>query len=207
MGTFRKLAREAVIFMLLGPVVTGLAAFVYLKRQSAGDIKADAARGVYAIDAAFEEPRPPVGFTPVNSVLVPLTNGMQLYVTDCAQAHPWVVVSETPAKRSAAAPVPIPPGATNGSDCVYFTNKFSKLEQKSASDWVDEILQPKVVAVPLGDENQIAIEQSYWLAYVKSKHEHLVQSALQSVFLSLWGFPGGLLLWVFYRLVRFAVKG
>ncbi len=68
--TFGKLAERPVIFVLLGPVVAVLAAFVYLKRQSAMDIKVEAARGVYAIDAAVEEPRPPVGFRPVNFVPV-----------------------------------------------------------------------------------------------------------------------------------------
>jgi hypothetical protein len=84
MSTFRKTAREAVIFMLLGPVVAVLVCFMFLQKRSIANIKAEATQSVFAIDAAQE----PVGFTPVNSVLVPLTNGMQLNVTDCAQAHP-----------------------------------------------------------------------------------------------------------------------
>ncbi len=167
----RKLAREAVIFMLLGPVVAGLGAFVYLERQIPVDARAQAARGVYAIDAALEKPRPPAGFVPDNSVLVPLTNGVQLYVTDCNKAHPidlsaGLVPKIAPPSgvtldlsRSIplAAPIPIPPGATNGSDCVYFANDpFRKYGGY-------------LTAVPLGDVNQIAIEAEYWQAYAKAK--------------------------------------
>jgi len=79
---FRKTAREAAIFMLLGPVVAAPAVFAFFQHRNVEDVKTEAARGVYAIDAVQE----PAGFTPVNSVLVPLTNGVKLYVADCSQA-------------------------------------------------------------------------------------------------------------------------
>ena len=211
MSTFRKTAREAVIFMLLGPVVAVLVFFVFLQKRSIASIKAEATQSVFAIDAAQE----PVGFTPVNSVLVSLTNGMQLYVTDCAQAHPWVVSSvpldskptDLPAGLKPLPPVDsgsmrferIPPGATNGSDCVYFSldDRDEKFRQ----------LGGRMVSVRLGDENQIAIEKDYWLAYAKAKSQHRTENAIAAAFLSLWGFPAGIIVWLFYRLVRFAVKG
>src|ERR1039458_3077458 len=83
MSTFRKTAREAVIFTLLGPVVVGPAVFAFVQHRSVEDVKAVAARAVYADLASV-----PRGITPDNSVLVPLTNGVQLYVEDCSQAHP-----------------------------------------------------------------------------------------------------------------------
>jgi hypothetical protein len=204
----RKLAREAVIFMLLGPFVTALIVFVYLNSQNEREIKAETVSHVYAIDAALE----PDGFTPDNSVLVPLTNGVKLYVQDCSQVHPWVVSStpEQSAVKPTALPrglvptppgakdVPIPPGATNGTDCVYFTDSFRDEAAKYGGH---------MASVPLGNENQVAIEKEYWSAYAKSKHQHHVQNAIASLLLSLWGFPAGILLWAFYRLVRFAVKG
>jgi hypothetical protein len=208
MSAFRKTAREAVIFMLLGPVVAAPALFTFLQRRSVPEIKADAARAVYA----FNVDSLPRGSTLENSVLVPLTNGVQLYVTDCAQAHPWVI-SSTPAKPAdppaGLTSLPtvdsgpknfeqIPPGATNGTDCVYFKNKFSELEQKYGG---------RLVSVPLGEENQIAIEREYWQAYATAKSRHRVENAIESAFLSLWGFPAAIIVWLFYRLVRFAVKG
>jgi hypothetical protein len=53
----RKLLREAVIFMLLGPVVVGMAALIYLNRQSTVEIKAEAAKSVYATE--LPSPPPP----------------------------------------------------------------------------------------------------------------------------------------------------
>jgi hypothetical protein len=215
MSTVRKLAREAVIFMLLGLVVTAAAVFGFLQHRSVEDVKAEAARGVYAIDSVLEKPRPPDGFMPVNSVLVPLTNGVQLYVTDCAQAHPWVVSSVPLDSKSTDLPAglkPLPPvdsgskrferilpGATNGSDCFYFPldEKDEKFRQ----------LGGRMVSVSLGDENQVAIEKDYWLAYAKAKSQHRVENMMAAAVLSLWGFPAGIIVWLFYRLVRFAVKG
>jgi hypothetical protein len=85
----RKLAKEAVIFMLLGPVVVFVVVFGYGQRQSIGGVKARAAQAVYATDVP-----PPRGYTVDNSVVVPLTNGVQLYVADCNRLHPHVVKSE-----------------------------------------------------------------------------------------------------------------
>jgi hypothetical protein len=59
----------------------------------------------------------------------------------------------------------------------------------------------------LGDENQIAIEKEYWAAYAKARRQHLVKSGMWSLIVGLWGFPAGFGIWLFYRPVRFAVKG
>jgi hypothetical protein len=206
----RKLLREAVIFMLLGPVVVGIAALIYLNRQSAVDIKAEAAKAVYA----FEAPPLPPGATVDNAVAVPLTNGVQIYVTDCNTLHPWVIESESPApetlpknfdfqaeKKAKAAAVSSAvsvAGSTNGSDCVYFFDQYQELAHKYGG---------RLTAVALGDVNQIAIEKQYWRAYVDAKRTHRVENMIAATFISLWGFVGGVVVWIFYRLVRFAVKG
>jgi hypothetical protein len=188
MNTVRKLAREAVIFMLIGLVVGALVAFVLSERRSKGDIKRDAAKGVYA----YESPSLPPGYEPdPPAVQVPLTNGVLLLVTDCNRAHPWIISQPDGASKKTLA---VPAGATNGSDCVYFTDKFHDLGGY-------------LISVPLGDENQIAIEKGYWTAYAMSRHQHLLENALWSLILGLWGFLAGLVIWLFYRLVRFAVKG
>lgn len=179
----RKLAREAVIFMLLGPIVAAPAVFAFFQHRSVGDVKTEAARSVHAIDAVQE----PAGFRPINSVLVPLTNGVKLYVTDCNQAHQLVWFDQN-------AP---PPGA-HGGDCVYFSDPYQKELQQSGG---------RLASISLGDENQVAIEKDYWLAYSKAKSQHRIENAMAAVVLSLWGFPAGIIVWLFYRLVRFAVKG
>ena len=66
------------------------------------------------------------------------------------------------------------------------------------------------VSVPTGNTDQLAIEKDYWSAYKGARHqgEHQFSAeAFFSLLLGLWGFPAGLALWIFYRLVRFAVKG
>src|SRR5713101_6062451 len=220
MSTFRKAAREAVIFMLLSRVVAVLVSFVFLEKRSIASIKAEAAQSVFAIDAAQE----PAGFRPVNSVLVPLTNGVQLYVTDCSQAHPNDIsagpvpktgryspsdIDAAPAQHapgakplfdmSKAQPIqavpPIPPGATNGSDCVYFDEE----------PWVH--YGGHRDPVHLGSPVQVVIEKDYWRAYAKAKGQHRTENMMTAAVLSLWGFPSGIVVWLFYRLVRFAVKG
>lgn len=39
-----------------------------------------------------------------------------------------------------------------------------------------------------------------------ARHVDLGRAMLGTLYVSLWGFPTGLGLWIFYRLVRFAVK-
>lgn len=202
-STFRKLAREAVIFMLLGLVAGVLVAFVVLEIQSAGDVKKDAAKAVYA----YEAPPPPPGYELVEPVVqVPLTNGVLLFVTDCGRAHPadlpaWLVPLES---ASANAPhtskdsnksVPVPLGSTNGIDCVYFEN-FPWVRYGGQRD-------PE----RLGSPTQVAIEKMYWQAYAKSKREHMLGNGVWSLIVGCCGFATGLVIWLFYRLVRFAVKG
>lgn len=180
MSTFRRTAREAVIFMLLGLVVGVLAAFALLQRGSAGNVKKDAAKAVYAYEAT---PLPP-GYAPNGPAnRVPLTNGVLLYVTDCDQAHPE------------NAGVPVQRGSTNGVDCFYF----------GEGRWAEYMESPGDES--LGSPVQVAIEKEYWVAYARSKHQHLLENGKWSLILGLWGFPAGLGIWLFYRLVRFAVNG
>jgi hypothetical protein len=70
----------------------------------------------------------------------------------------------------------------------------------------EEFGAPSHLALSLGSTDQAAIEKDYWDAY-KAKREVGWGIILWSLFLGLWGFPAGLGLWIFYRLVRFAVKG
>ena len=62
-------------------------------------------------------------------------------------------------------------------------------------------------AVPLGHADQVIIEKDYWAAYKRARHYDLGGQLLGSLYIGLLGFPAGLALWIFYRLVRFAVKG
>jgi hypothetical protein len=191
MSTFRKIAREAVIFMLLGPVVVAIVAFAVSMKGSTANAKSAAAKAVYAYEAL----PPPPGFIPDDPVIqVPLTNGTLLFVTDCNRKHPWIVTTESPT-GTVTKTSRCPPGASNGVDCFYF----------SEGPWVEHGGQPDPER--LGSPAQVAIEEQYWLAYRKAKNQNRAAAAIEAAFLSLWGFPAGIVVWIFYRLVRFAVKG
>jgi hypothetical protein len=41
----------------------------------------------------------------------------------------------------------------------------------------------------------------------KARRQRLLENATGSLVVDLWGFPAGVGVWLFYRLVRFAVKG
>lgn len=192
MGTLRKIAREAVIFILLGPVVAAGITFAFVEKQSVGHAKAEAERAVYASDVKSL----PSGLRWDNTVLVPLTNGTQLQVMDCSQAHPSPAFDPNKSYQIAPADeIPVPVGASNGVDCMYFTDEVFK-ERGGHLD-----------SVPLGDKDQVAIEEQYWQAYAKAKTQSRTDNAMVVGFLSLWGFLGGFIVWMFYRLIRFAVKG
>jgi hypothetical protein len=121
MSTVRKLAREAVIFMLFGLVVGVFVAFVFFERSSAGDVRKTAAGAVYA----YEAPPLPAGYRPdPPAVQVPLTNGILLFVTDCNRAHPWIIVDPKSPTMPARA------GTTNGSDCDHNHEKTFSRESR-----------------------------------------------------------------------------
>jgi hypothetical protein len=93
--------------------------------------------------------------------------------------------------------VRVRPGA-HGGDCVYFTDPFRDEAAEYGGHMAEAVL---------GDENQIAIEKDYWQAYAKAKRQHRTENMVAAAMLSLWGFPAGIIVWLFYRLIRFAVKG
>ena len=179
--------------MLLGPFVVAPVVFLFLQHRSTAEVRSDAAKAVFASDAEDVQR----GLRPVYSVLVPLTNGTQLYVTDCALAHPGIITPLPPVDSNSERFERMPhQGVIHSGDCVYFKAKSSELSYDRY-----------FASVPLGDVNQIQIEKDYWSAYAKAKNQKLNANAVQAGFMSLWGFPIGITVWLFYRLVRFAVKG
>lgn len=57
----------------------------------------------------------------------------------------------------------------------------------------------------LPEPNQIT--KDYWAAYKESEQETLLGSGKQSLKSGWWGFVGGIGIWAFYWLARFAIKG
>ena len=161
-------------------LVASVGAFVIAGTQDKAAARERAAEAVHAgIDFRHSPSQP------APTVQVPLTNGTILQVRACE-------------------PLTAPPGFTldpgwektlaGQNDCRFFSN-------------ADEPKGWRLASVPLGNADQIAVEKGYWLAYKEARHQELGTNTLMSLFIGLWGFPAGLALWIFYRLVRFAVKG
>ena len=209
-GTLQRLTREATIFALLGLIIGIMGVFVAMDRDDKVAAKEKAAQAVHASTPEWQITlnfsKAPVQ-SATNTVLVPLRNGMVLLARRCPGQ------------------IPIPPSGTLGepvesrkqdifdeltkNDGLAKDDKncrnFSFSGSNSQAYYLGDSLS---LTVPLGDADQVAIERDYWIAYRSSRHQHFAGEMLRSLFPgSLYGFPAGLALWIFYRLVRFAVKG
>lgn len=180
----RKLAREATIFALLGMVVATVGIFVKLDMDERAEAKLAARRAVHAL----------------------LTNPhfeLQISVSYSSKTVPIAHAPQDQSERTVSVPL------TNGT--VLFIHScgvhlVSPKDCRNFSETNKEQFRRANLNVPLGDEDQIAIERDYWAAY-KAKRESVGTVLLGSLLFGLWGFPAGLALWIFHRLVRFAVKG
>lgn len=85
-------------------------------------------------------------------------------------------------------------------DCRNFSGRPTEYR---ASGNTDQFTQ----YASMGSIDQVAIEKEYWTAYKQARHLDLSGTLLGSLYFGLLGFPAGLGLWMFYRLVRFAVTG
>lgn len=185
--TFRAVAREAVIFSLLGMALAGVGAIItaVLYAREAGK---SAAR-----EAVHGSLPPPIGYRVDNSIEVPLSDGTVLFVADCDQVHAKDDIFDEAARANARTSEPLP--GTIESDCVIFEDNFFKKFGGQLS------------AVKLGDVNQVAIEKDYWQSYMQTRDMILKGDAVAVLLVSLAGFPAGFVIWGFYRVVRFAVEG
>jgi hypothetical protein len=175
----RKLAREATIFVLLGFALTVLSLFTKMAMDEADYAKQEAAKAVHA-DAI---PPLPAGYTltkTVHTVDVPLKSGTVLHIRECPD-------SEVKLKRDVL--------SEEQNNCRYF------------ADWASQF-GGSTTSLPLGNPAQVAIEKDYWDAYKKFGTHDLYTNAIVSAIGGVeWGIPAAFGIWIFYRLVRFAVKG
>lgn len=174
----RKLAREATIFALLGMVVATVGIFVKLDMDDRAEAKLAARRAVHAL---LSDPHFEV----------------QISVSYSSKAVPIL-----PVPQDLHVSVPL----TNGTVLFIHACGVDSKDCRNFSETNKEQFRRAHLNVPLGDADQIAIERDYRAAY-KAKREGVGTVFLGSLLFGLWGFPAGFVLWIFYRLVRFAVKG
>jgi hypothetical protein len=135
----RKLAREATIFALLGMLAAAVGSFALLAK----DIRTRARlAGAQAVHAQILLPGATVA--PIDTVEVPLTNGTVLHIRQC---DPEFIPENPPSWLAPVRPSDLPAGVVPLApyDCRYF-----------------HLSNPDSVSVPLGEQNQVAIEKDYW---------------------------------------------
>jgi len=178
-GVVRKLAREATIFALLGMLVAITAVFVFADLRDRANAKNEAAKAVHADIDWFA-----VHISkPAPTVRVPLSNGTVLQVRRCGAGDIF--------DRIAA--------AMNPGDCRAFSEDREDGQAREVGG--------ELISVPLGDANQVAIEKDYWTAYKNARHQRIAGEVVRSLLFGSLGFPAAIALWIFYRLVRFAIQG
>jgi hypothetical protein len=155
MGTFRKLAREAVIFMLAGLFLAATGSFIYLCRQDLTRIRA--ARQDLKQECDTLRSLPP-GFGPYTRRL------SDDHVT--SQAECDLVFGPDKTKPPQTAPKTLP------------ADFFKIMDDTKAEG-----------------------------TRIKNMKIDYAGNALVSLVVGAYGFAAGFGIWIFYRLVRFAVKG
>jgi hypothetical protein len=151
MGTFRKLAREAVIFMLLGLLLSSTGAFIYMHHAQAKSNQAQR-------DALKK---------------------------DCDSIPSWGVGEQRPERRY-----------TSQAECslVFGTTLYPPRPYDPGVKLSAESIQNDAEALAEGER-------------IKNLGVDYEGNALAGLVFGAYGFVAGLGIWLFYRLVRFAVKG
>ena len=189
----RAIAREAVIFALVGLLLAEVGGGIFAVRQAKEEARSVAFYSLHATP-------PTEGNQIDNSVRVPLTDGTVLYVTDCDQLHAEADLLDQAARERA-----LKPGQIDFSEALVWIPGF--LSNDCVGFYVPGVAKASLREVHVGDTNQIAIEKQYWRFYLDARHRILGTELPALLFVDLLGFPAGLVVWLFYRLVRFAVKG
>jgi hypothetical protein len=175
---FRRLAREAVIFMLLGMALAAVGSFVYMHHAEAKSIQAQRDSLKMLCDGLT---RWPIGTTAIEQDGVPLVSAVECGLAFGKEDDGHIDYDVLNKQFGGHAPplpmVPIPPGTTT---------------------------VPVVLAADYDARVQDLKTEGTRIKNLKIDNTADVFAA---AVIGLYGFAGGLGVWLFYRLVRFAVKG
>lgn len=165
----RKLAREAVIFMLLGMLLSAVTVFLYLLHDRVTEIHTQVEGLRKACDAM-----PSWGMGTAISIAAPI-EGREFENHSREECND--VLGPTWKKQH---PVTMLPGAPS-----------------------DAIITP---ILPKGYEDSHPVTPAGWAPRIDLSLHHM-ENATASLICGVYGFAGGFGLWLFYRLVRFAIRG
>jgi hypothetical protein len=193
----RRLAREAVIFILVGFVLTGVGSFIYLHHEAWKPL------------AAYDDSN-------ISKTIAPEQSDPLAKFGTPAQMRPvWIYVDIAEEYGGWISSRPKVPAQITAS---LKTNEVCNPNERTLGDdgvlWIcvrpdkPAGLKPGERWIPIDATSPVTLDMSRAVPlpnnYPATPNSNLAVTAL---FLSLYGFPGGFLAWVFYRIIYFAVKG
>jgi hypothetical protein len=232
----RKLAREAVIFMLFGALLSAVSAFAYLHHGQAKDIRAewDALKGEcnnlrdLSIPETEPERRIAYEYWISNRFTCSLVFGGSPYLPPSAfEGVPkGYIVGPPNARPPGLTVVPDDSQQIKGQSSVVTlgppTARPPGLTIVPPTEGMPPgaILGPPIEGLPPGSilrpispaitDSEFEFRKNAGLAEgtrIKNLAVNNQENALVALIFGAYGFPGGLVIWLFCRLIRFAVKG
>jgi hypothetical protein len=182
----RKLARQAVIFSLLGLLVTITGHFAFLAKDIRTTANVAAALAVHSFAQGNVSALRTEAYLRLHRTMTPGEIGFVSTFDDPDWGGAWRQLNDSILFHRLIE-VPVMDGRV-----LYFTECQSHAEEGENCLFLP---QPSQIA------------KDYWDAYKESEQETLQTSGKESLKSGLWGFVGGLGIWTLYWLVRFAVKG
>ena len=179
----RKLAREAVIFMLLTPVVVFVGSFAYLYHNTPRPVVLDMNKAQ------------PIQGLPPGTVLVPIPPGATVGPPDTTQSQAPVYLDDN------GNPLGSPPASP-----AKAQNSGATVGQPLPSP--QSLLQPgETLGTPVPAASPVVSQAPDPWSVTSQKPAPILELLGDSLLFGLYGFPVGFGLWTFYRIVRFAIKG
>ena len=187
----RRLCREAVIFMLTGLVLAGLGSFIYLRHNAVLEVETT----MDAIKKAktTQEVHPPL--PTVNQIL---RDPKFRSLSTEAQAS---ILSYLDPKYAALAPADQQSVLAHLDTLKPVPLDLSEFGGKPVPDWAEGLTAPGARAI---SPPATKPEDQWGIVREDVNYQSLAET---SAVYGLFGFAGGFVVWLFYRLVHFAVKG
>ena len=187
----RRLCREAVIFMLVGLVLASVGSFLYLRHNIVVDIKA-------RMDAIKEAKAGRAVYPPLPTMSQILRDPKFRALSTAAQGS---ILSYLDPKYAALAPADQQSVLAHLDTLKPVPLDLSEFRGKPVPDWAEGLTAPGARAI---SPPATKPEDQWGIVSEDVDYQSLAET---SAVYGLFGFAGGFVVWLFYRLVHFAVKG
>jgi hypothetical protein len=183
----RRLAREAVIFTLVGWLLMGLGSLIYLHHET-----------WKTHDVDYKAPQ-----TPGDTSVVPSTNPLSAFGIPAQRRPVWIYVDFAEEYEGWLSTRPKVPAQITAS--LKTNDVCTPGEETFGDDGVQWIcVRPKERSIA---NAPVTMNPPTVILFDPRPPTPKSTLAVSGLLLSLYGIPGGFLAWLFYRVIYFAVKG